>query len=497
MGRVKFSSVNKFKGKRRRSKKVVIQVSKSDLKHTDLPEAGGSSEGDQSRPCPTTSKTAKKFEVFGVNLQPDATKTESNGDEDDFIFVQKSTMKTMLSLLACPKCNNAGTLAYDHTNEGSNGLCVKSSLFCKQCEELVFNDYLCSRVGGSNSLTVPFELNLRAVMAFRGIGCGHSAIKEWCGIMNMPATFSKDSYYGGSNKLFNASGATVDTVMKKSVEHIFESYESVGVVPDEAGVLDIGVSFDGSWHKRGHSSHNGIAVAIDLLTGLPLDFEVLSNFCHKCNLSPAEDDPDYNEWQEQHKSDCQKNYEGSANAMEVECAKRIWSRSVEKHSLRYTTMLSDGDSKSFDAVSKSNNYGPEHPINKEECVNHVSKRMGTALNNLLASSRAQGESLSGRGKLTKEKILKIQNYYGKAIKENVGDSELMKKRIFLILYHLSSNDENPKHFHCPPGERSWCFWQRALAKDETPGGHKEHETIPVDIGKHMVPIFQRLSDKKL
>ena len=34
------------------------------------------------------------------------------------------------------------------------------------------------------------------------------------------------------------------------------------------------------------------------------------------------------------------------------------------------------------------------------CVNHVSKRMGTALRNLSAESKFQGSSISGRGKLT-------------------------------------------------------------------------------------------------
>ncbi len=74
---------------------------------------------------------------------------------------------------------------------------------------------------------------------------------------------------------------------------------------------------------------------------------------------------------------------------------------------------------------------------------------------------------------------------------------MLKKRIFAILFHLSSSDTTPKHVHCPPGEKSWCFWQRALAKSETPGSHKSHETLPADIGKCLVPIFQRLSEENL
>ena len=38
-------------------------------------------------------------------------------------------------------------------------------------------------------------------------------------------------------------------------------------------------------------------------------------------------------------------------------------------------MLCDGDSKAFDAVNSQSVYGAEKPITKEDCINHVSKRM--------------------------------------------------------------------------------------------------------------------------
>ena len=42
--------------------------------------------------------------------------------------------------------------------------------------------------------------------------------------------------------------------------------------------------------------------------------------------------------------------------MEVEAAKRIWQRSADT-GLRYTTMLSDGDSKALDAIVSMRPYG--------------------------------------------------------------------------------------------------------------------------------------------
>ena len=160
-------------------------------------------------------------------------------------------------------------------------------------------------------------------------------------------------------------------------------------------------------------------------------------------------------------------------------------------------MLSDGDSKAYDAVSAANVYGVDVLIEKEDCINHVAKRMGTALRKLASVSKAQKTTITGKGKLTNMKIKKIQNYYGKAIKLYSSDVPLLQKRIMGILLHLSSTDEQPKHAHCPPGESSWCFWQRAIASSKEPGSHKGHETLPVEIGKKLVPIFQRLSDPKL
>ena len=48
------------------------------------------------------------------------------------------------------------------------------------------------------------------------------------------------------------------------------------------------VSFDGSWQKRGHTSLYGLATVIDVLTGLVLDYEILSKYCHVCAIKKAE-----------------------------------------------------------------------------------------------------------------------------------------------------------------------------------------------------------------
>ena len=61
-----------------------------------------------------------------------------------------------------------------------------------------------------------------------------------------------------------------------------KQYMQEGYADQNDEKVDIAVSFDGTWQKRGHTSHNGIGIAIDLLTGYVVDLEVFSNICVHC-----------------------------------------------------------------------------------------------------------------------------------------------------------------------------------------------------------------------
>ena len=96
--------------------------------------------------------------------------------------------------------------------------------------------------------------------------------------------------------------------------------------------------------------------------------------------------------------------------METAAAKAIWSRSIEKHKMRYTAVLSDGDNKTLQSLNSVMPYGNNVTITKIECVNHVHKRMGTGLRNLLKTSpHVRG----GSGGLTSKMIDKMSSYYRK------------------------------------------------------------------------------------
>ncbi|KAK6195422.1 hypothetical protein SNE40_000858 [Patella caerulea] len=128
-------------------------------------------------------------------------------------------------------------------------------------------------------------------------------------------------------------------------------------------------------------------------------------------------------------------------------------------------------------------YGDEHLISKQECINHVSKRMGTALRKLTKDSKKVGVTLGGRGhgRLTQNLINKLTLYYGKAIRDHANDLNGMRNAVFSSFLHAISTDSAPHHSRCPSGESSWCFYQKALALGETPGSHSVMVGTPLTI----------------
>ena len=133
----------------------------------------------------------------------------------------------------------------------------------------------------------------------------------------------------------------------------------------------------------------------------------------------------------------------------------MWSRS-EAMGFRYTTLVSDGDCKTFNELNSLKPYGPTIAIKNEECVNHVSKRLGTALRNLVSAQSKRGLTLGGRksGSLTQVKIKLLQGYYKNAVLSKNRTTEEMRKKIMCSFYHASSTDASPQHHLCPSGPLS-------------------------------------------
>ena len=122
-----------------------------------------------------------------------------------------------------------------------------------------------------------------------------------------------------NRKVHQACQSVADTSLDTASEIIRGVY---GDLMDDAGVIDITVSYDDTWQKRGFTSHHGVGVAIEVQTGLVIDYEVLSNYCHACALaenSLGMGTAALQAWNTAHTA-CDNNFDGSSKAMEAEAA---------------------------------------------------------------------------------------------------------------------------------------------------------------------------------
>ncbi|GFW03003.1 uncharacterized protein TNCV_156231 [Trichonephila clavipes] len=223
--------------------------------------------------------------------------------------------------------------------------------------------------------------------------------------------------------------------------------------------------------------------------------------CEQTKFALEEDNAEFFIWYERHQDVCSASHVGSSGAMEVNAVVKLWERS-ESVGFRYTTLLSEGDSKSFLELKERNVYRSATQIKKEECINHVSKRLGAALRQTVKDWRVKGVTLGGkkRGSLKEETIKKLTRYYTNVMRKNKGDVEAMKTAIYATLFHFACYRPEETTQKVP-------FWYRfmlflpiiTLARGKKPGFHKDWVKTPIneEYLPKLLPIYQRLASSKL
>ncbi|GFU91761.1 uncharacterized protein TNCV_3994631 [Trichonephila clavipes] len=100
-------------------------------------------------------------------------------------------------------------------------------------------------------------------------------------------------------------------------------------------------------------------------TGKCIDAEVMSSFCKGYDSwKRRKGSPAYKKWKILHVKECLKNHNGSAGMMETVGMVRIFQRSLSHRSVRYTSYIGDGDSKTFSSITASNPYGEDITVSK-------------------------------------------------------------------------------------------------------------------------------------
>ncbi|KAG0419846.1 hypothetical protein HPB47_003840 [Ixodes persulcatus] len=210
--------------------------------------------------------------------------TDDNRDAalNGYRFVDVSAVKTLVSALLCPNC---------HGNE----LDLKQKLRWSQSSV----DVVCGACGDivttSQSATVgetrQSELAVRLRVVGKDCGISFTKLENLFGGMNAPSPMHLKTYQNTAEKVHEASMAAAHVVMQEAATAVRAqmSEDGEGHVNNADELLDVCVSYDGTWQKRGHTSNFGVGAVIEVNTGLVLDFSVHTKYCHGCNLGPKED----------------------------------------------------------------------------------------------------------------------------------------------------------------------------------------------------------------
>ena len=325
-------------------------------------------------------------------------------------------------------------------------------------------------------------------------GFGHAKLVRFFAGLDVPQPLHLKTYQRLADRIHgHALECQLDS-FQDAVAAVRSHYMAADPTLTDDSDIPIVVSYDGTWHKRGHTSHHGVGVVVELNTGLVIDTHTMSNICHGCKTrAPAKTSPNFELWQKKHQPVCQSNYSGSAPAMEVEAAKVMFRRSISLYKLKYTTVLCDGDAKTIATLNDIAVY--EDIIVKEDCVNHVAKRMWKGIDTIKTQLKGTPDAITGKGKVTAVIQKRLSGYYAQALKNNAPDVAAMKRGVYASLFHMVSTDEDPHHRSCPHGATSWCHYNRALATGEPQRSHTP--TMKRQHADKLKPVYKRLTDDAL
>lgn len=453
------------------------------------------------------SATSRKFSLINDTTTTTATTTTQTTTSDDSVLqnvasnenflINSSALQNIAEQCVCKFCQN-NSLNFKVGQR--NGFAFTLQFVCNKCGEICMVSDSSRRLENTNKS--PYASNRNMVQSFVRIGVGFSSMEIFCSNMNMRG-IALATYHSHLSKVKQETIQLKEEVLKKSRKIVREVHQSLYPNSSTSSVIDILCSFDGSWQKRGFTSLFGIGFAIDVLTGLVIDYEVLSKYCHTCVITAndlGEDTPDFDIWHKSHVSsgECDKNFSGSSGSMELNIAEILWRRSISECQMCYKTLLSDGDAKTFKHLNSLQIYA--EPIEKEECINHVAKRLSTALREVVKTSKSKGVTLGGKalGALTDKKIATLATYYRTAIRRNQKDVNKMRQDILATVSHCSSTDKAPNHNLCPAGKTSWCFYNRALANKVKSKTHSNMQVyLNEKVVENIMPIYERLSNTEL
>jgi len=208
-------------------------------------------------------RTASQAKLGNNNFQE--VPTLNHNDNFSTTVVHLEMLANLFHNVVCGACHGPVSLRQD--NIASRGFSVCLRITCDICG-IVSSTYT-SRTNDNNAP----EVNKAMVASTLSVGLGHTTMSKICEVLGMASLTLKTH-----QKLVNEIHSSSTLTLMNGLNHARDIVKQVHQ-PDEEGFFNIPVSFDGTWHKRGHTSNHGAAAVICAVTGLVIDAHVMSLHC--------------------------------------------------------------------------------------------------------------------------------------------------------------------------------------------------------------------------
>ena len=185
-------------------------------------------------------------------------------------------MELIANVFSIVNCRNVIRHAFPWRNSNSvqrKGCASNLRLTCQNCKWMHLS-------WTSTRKEKSFEVNRRLVYGMRRIGRGHSGASKFCSVMNMPPPPRTKSFKKSSHVIAKHAKTVAMNSMKAAAEEVCSLKGNEDA--DGTDPVNCGISCDGTWQRRGHSSLNGCITVMAVDTGKVLDVETLITFCKEC-----------------------------------------------------------------------------------------------------------------------------------------------------------------------------------------------------------------------
>ena len=444
---------------------------------------------------PVASTSASKRKLGHVLNEADIAYSPMKNlkDSSGYRFLQTSNFLDLVKVVH-NKCR--GNIEITELNEKRMGVDSVLTITCDGCDLEYVTQSSKQQVPGTWRPQDSVDINTRLVYALTEMGCSKKQMETFCSIMDIPVTScARTMWEKRVRAIHGAHRRVTEKLFRENREELLQHYP-----PDADGKIYIPVTYDATWMTRGYNSTVGVGFVMSLDTGKPLDASVKVNYCQQCNFcSYKKHTRKYRQWLRLHKPNC-KFDDINSKEMEAVIAEELWRRS-QGFKIYYRFMVCDGDSSAwkrvrfiYGACKKCKNYyekmssdqqaefdnsegGPAFwanhrdnnqclSVQKENCINHVKKGLGTALRNRRTESNLGKTAKNTKHRLTDFAIKKREDYFRNVlVKYKLGAKATAeqythaikeaRREILAGHFHSCVSESDIRHYYCR-AEDGWC-----------------------------------------